>query len=241
MQARRDVASVRLGLAHLEAIAQAPPAVAYMSYQNGLGLLTARTESLIDKMLLTQLDNPAGLEAGLFKLETELLSTSSNAERYAAAAFKRTTDHARVEAQRILGVRIPADLMAQAGAQDSFVGRQVMLLQRATHDQVSALRRVILEGGTPADLEHKIWVIRNRGRLIARNEVWHLAESEIGRWAQLTGSSGFYYLTARDERVRITHAAHNGEFFYWDQPPSEMSEVNCRCRKVPAEAAVAGS
>lgn len=250
IQARRSIAEASLDRARREALAQAPPSIAFMTYQNATARLTERAEMLLERHVLSALPevgsgdqlNIGALDRGLVAFELDMLAASRAMEKNGQAAFRRTTDHARVEAQRILRVKIPQDKESEALAREFFGNRQVNLFQKATRDQVSQLRAALAdyqEGESlRALLTHELWVMRNRDRLIARNEVFKLSEAEIERWSKLTGSLGFFYHTANDEKVRESHWAHEGKFYYWDEAPSQMSEVNCRCRKVPAEAGI---
>jgi hypothetical protein len=250
LQFQRSVSEARLSRARRQAIAQAPPSVAFMSYQNAAAGLTERAALLLERHVTSKLPelgsggalDVGALDRGLADLELDLLAAARAMERNGAAAFRRATDHARVEAQRILNVKIPVDKQGEEVARHLFAERQVQLFQRAARDQVTELRQALADyqdgDSLRKLLEHELWVMRNRDRLIARNEVFKLSELEIERWSRLTGSLGFFYHTAADEKVRETHWAHEGKFFYWDEAPKEMGEVNCRCRKVPAEAGI---
>lgn len=250
LQARRSIAEEQLSRARRQAIVQAPPSVAYMAYQGATSTLVDRAHRLLEHHVVSALPEAgsgdlldfAAVDRGMANLELDLIAAARAMERNGAAAFRRTTDHARVEAQRILDVKIPVDKQGEEFARRLFAERQVQLFQRAARDQVTQLRRALVEyedgDSLRALLEHKMWVVRNRSRLIARNEVFKLSELEIERWSKLTGSLGFFYHTAADEKVRETHWAHEGKFYYWDEAPSQMQEVNCRCRKIPAEAGI---
>lgn len=46
---------------------------------------------------------------------------------------------------------------------------------------------------------------------------------------------GYIYKTMEDDKVRPTHAVHDGKYFTWDNPPSTGhpgTEINCRCQMI---------
>lgn len=49
---------------------------------------------------------------------------------------------------------------------------------------------------------------------------------------------GYQWSTSQDERVRPTHAAKDGSFFRWDNPPPDEGHpgtaIQCRCVAIPA-------
>lgn len=218
LQARRDVMGARVDRAVLEALAPTDPTVAISSYRNALRNLCTRAEGMV--------------AAGGPLLELELLQLAGTVDRFAAAAYKRASEHARVEAGRILRVKIPsnpADIL-----REQFEMRQSALLKRALERQILRLRAVAARGETLTELKQ----LRASVNRIAYNELTQVAYTELGRWSEEAGSLGGYVVVHRDEKLRATHAAIEGQFFFWTSPPAQHSEVGCRCRLVPAEIAL---
>lgn len=239
LRARRDVLTERLTEARLQALAPEDPRVATLSYKNALGNLTDRAEKLISRHVLANMERgPVALEHGLVSLELELTRQAAGIERFASAAFKRATEHSRLQAQRILNVKLPSDPHALEAARQLFVDRQVQLMQAAARRQVVKIRQALATGDSKTELLEKIWVMRNGGNAVARNEVFKLFREELGRYASATGSVGGFVVTHPDDKVRPTHAANHGKFFYWAAPPPEFAEPECRCRMTPAEPAL---
>lgn len=237
IQARHSFLNERISEARLRALTPADPRLALAAYERALAGMAERAEMLIRRHVIGNTGSIGRLEMGLAELEVDLLALATKVDAAAGAAFKRATQHARVEAQSILDVRLPA-LQGRMMAQATFVQQQEALLQAAARRQVAAVREVLLKGGSDADVLHKAWVMRNGAAAIARNEVFKLARAEFGHWASQTGSIGGYVVTHPDERRRETHAANHGKFFLWSAPPPELLEVNCRCKMVPGEQAV---
>jgi hypothetical protein len=245
----RELAAARISRGKREMLAQKPPSQAHAKYDAVMATHTARVEGLINKHVIERLPilgsgdelDVQALQRGLIHLHADMTRLAQSVRRSAGAAFDRATAHAGKEAARILNVNIPYTKDDQERAREAFIERQVRLLQRMADAQVKAIEKAILtypEGTSLRKrIEKQLYVTRNRGKLIARNEVWKLAESEMRRWAELAGSPGGIYHTRRDELVRPTHRAHDGEYYAWGQEPSTLGEPNCRCRMVPVSAA----
>ena len=83
-------------------------------------------------------------------------------------------------------------------------------------------------------ISRRLAIARNRADLIARDQTAKLA-SELDRLRQQqAGIEEYIWRTARDERVRSTHAAQEGKRHRWDTPvPGVVRpgyEINCRCK-----------
>lgn len=202
------------------------PAAAEMLYKESLEGVAARVERELRGL------SGAGFVESQLALESALqegLRAARGIERSARGAFTRVSTAGKQEVSNLLNVRLPAENVADM--RNVFAQRQVQLVQRAVQDQVSALRLAV---GTP-DWEARVGelaYLRNRFRLIASNEVHKLHEAEVERWAERAGEPGGWYLTARDERVRPTHAQHEGKFFLFSERPAVMGEIDCRCRLI---------
>lgn len=85
-------------------------------------------------------------------------------------------------------------------------------------------------------VKERLGVSTSRARLIARDQVQKL-NGELTRERHLSaGVTSYRWLTARDERVRATHAARHGQVFDWSEPPDDGHPghaIGCRCVAVP--------
>lgn len=241
--------TARIGRARREAMVQRPPHAGHAKYNAVMATYEKRVRGLVERHVIGALPvlgsgdglDIGALSRGLETLRQDLDALAHSIRRSAGAAFDRTTQHARLEAQRIMGVVIPRDKDADALAREAFIERQVRLLQKMGQAQTEAIRKAIAtypEGTSLRKrIEHQLWVTKNRTVLIAQNELFKLSEDEVDRWAIEGGAEGFIYCTRRDELVRPTHAVHDGHFFLYIDTPKEMHEVNCRCRRLPVTAA----
>lgn len=80
-------------------------------------------------------------------------------------------------------------------------------------------------------------VTESRAKLIARDQTSKM-NSAFNRVRQSSlGISQYRWQTAGDERVRETHAEHDGKVFRWNDPPSDTGhpgeDINCRCVAIP--------
>lgn len=201
---------------------QSPDALA-RAYQTQLGGVAKRAETILE-----ELQAGLGVQAHLSAAEYELLGLVDALGRPARAAFTRTAQHAKKEVSRILGVRLPAEGIQDL--RDTFAARQVLLVERAVRDQLALLRAAAENPRLLQTRAAELKTLRNRIRQIASNEIHKLHEAEVEHWATLSGSPGFWYLTARDEKVRPTHAQHHAKYFLWVDRPSQMGEPECRCK-----------
>jgi SPP1 gp7 family putative phage head morphogenesis protein len=76
-----------------------------------------------------------------------------------------------------------------------------------------------------------------RAQLIARDQITKMF-SDFNRIRQTSvGIEEYVWSTAKDERVRETHAENEGKTFRWDNPDEETghpgTEINCRCIALP--------
>jgi len=79
---------------------------------------------------------------------------------------------------------------------------------------------------------------RNRAQLITRNLIKQTYTQYADKRYKEAGVKKLEYLTARDDRVRPTHAEADGKVFSVNSPMhraarSLMNEINCRCITVP--------
>jgi SPP1 gp7 family putative phage head morphogenesis protein len=87
------------------------------------------------------------------------------------------------------------------------------------------------------DIEHQMGVTESRAKLIARDQMSKVNSSINEAKQTALGIEKYEWSTSGDERVRESHAAHEGKTFRWDNPPADTGhpgeDVNCRCVAIP--------
>jgi SPP1 gp7 family putative phage head morphogenesis protein len=101
---------------------------------------------------------------------------------------------------------------------------------RSTDDMTSDVYDIMSE---------RLDVTDSRARLIARDQVAKLNGALTQQRQRDIGVEGYIWRTVGDERVRDTHEEVDGQFFTWDNPPSETDDnhpgedYQCRCWAEP--------
>ena len=252
MRGPRAKAQARIDVAKAHQLAPAAPDAAITAYNAALGKYAARVERLVERKVLSRLPEVGSgdpldlvaLQLGLADLELDLVALAPKLARFARAAGARTAAHAEREVARLMRVRINDPRRTKALV-DDFTTRNVALLRKVAFDQVARIKHAIAtyqEGESMrARILHSLWVTRNRGKLIARDQPHKFANEVQRAWCAALGSTEYVYVTRRDEHVRRSHRPHDGKRFRWDQPPASGhpgTEPNCRCAAVPVEALV---
>lgn len=112
----------------------------------------------------------------------------------------------------------------------------------------NAVQRGSLYKDVVADVKHLYDVTDNRAKFIARNEVGNLNAIITKTRQQEAGVECYEWSTSRDERVRESHRAMDGNLYYWlRSTPGEINgrkvypapalhpgmDYNCRCVAIP--------
>jgi SPP1 gp7 family putative phage head morphogenesis protein len=86
-------------------------------------------------------------------------------------------------------------------------------------------------------LEHVGDVTESRAKLIARDQTSKMNGAFNEARQTSLGIEQYEWQTAGDERVRPTHAEHDGKIYSWDNPPTDTGhpgeDINCRCVAIP--------
>lgn len=107
--------------------------------------------------------------------------------------------------------------------------------------EIGAVVRAGFEAGTrheaiARDIEQRLGVARSRAVLIARDQTNKL-NGQLSADRQIdAGVTHYVWSSARDERVRPTHIALEGQVVAWSDPPPEGhpgAPIQCRCVAVP--------
>ena len=250
LQSRRSVDKRRISAAKRAALAPRPPTMAIEQFQSSMRVYASRVEKAVERRVLSRLPvlgsgdplDLAALEQGLAELAVDLHRLAEKLHPRALAAGARVSEHGRREVSRMMQVVVPKDASA-AFAVHNYAENAVIRMKYAGEAQVSQIRSAIAsytEGDSMReDIRQALWVSRNRAAFVARDESYRFHRLTVAEWSTRAGSSHGIYVTARDERVRATHRAHDGKVFPWNSPPSTLMEPGCRCRLLPVEATYA--
>jgi SPP1 gp7 family putative phage head morphogenesis protein len=117
-----------------------------------------------------------------------------------------------------------------------------------TMNQIQQLStQALLSGKTVSDMTSEVYdimaertdVTDSRAKLIARDQVAKLNGQLTQQRQRDIGVEGYIWRTVGDERVRDTHEEVDGQYFSWDNPPSETDDnhpgedYQCRCWAEP--------
>jgi SPP1 gp7 family putative phage head morphogenesis protein len=87
------------------------------------------------------------------------------------------------------------------------------------------------------DIQHIGDVSYSRAKLIARDQTSKTNGAINEARQRDLGIDSYRWITSNDERVRETHAAHEGNIYRWDDPPEDTGhpgfDYNCRCLAAP--------
>lgn len=174
-------------------------------------------------------------------LEADLVQLAASYEHAGRVAARAVALQSRREVERMLDLkRIRGHSAGEQAFIDAFGRHQVDLLRNISVAQVKRIREKSVEGADA--VRHALWVSRNRAQQVAHNETHALGTDVVVYWSQQAGEDEFYWLTARDERVRPGHSVLDGRRFRFDEPPNTGRREghnlpghapHCRCRAVP--------
>jgi len=175
------------------------------------------------------------------------------AEITATQMFK-TLDKHNAQAFRDYSQRMGTALRVELHETHSNIARSI------TNEQVELIKSIPLEAatraqgyayeaaqdGTRADYVAKqimgtTEVTQSRATLIARTEIAKANSAINQSRSQALGLNQYIWSTAKDDRVRESHAALEGNVYSWDSPPEVGDEgafnpgeiYNCRCYATP--------
>jgi SPP1 gp7 family putative phage head morphogenesis protein len=87
------------------------------------------------------------------------------------------------------------------------------------------------------DIEKITGVTESRAKLIARDQTGKMNSAITKARHGELGLTEYTWQTSEDERVRDSHAAHDGQVFRWDDPPADTGhpgeDIQCRCVAIP--------
>lgn len=166
--------------------------------------------------------------------------------RTVGALFDRhatSVDNANRKGLALLGIRPPRD----PGVAAELAKRRqenIDLVINAGRTYAGAVQEIVQDPSTfglrveeiKAKLQERADVSESRAELIARDQTLKLngALTEIRQTA--AGVEEYVWSTSLDERVRVSHAALEGQRFSWSSPPDvghPGQDFQCRCVALP--------
>ncbi|SEO76483.1 phage putative head morphogenesis protein, SPP1 gp7 family [Luteibacter sp. UNC138MFCol5.1] len=105
----------------------------------------------------------------------------------------------------------------------------------------SAVLSGVTQGRRASDLADEIQritdVTESRAKFIARDQTAKMNSAITKARHVELGLTEYTWQTSGDERVRASHAEHDGKVYRWDDPPKETGhpgeDFNCRCVAIP--------
>jgi SPP1 gp7 family putative phage head morphogenesis protein len=128
---------------------------------------------------------------------------------------------------------------------DQFVKENVKLIKtvpkRYFRDVEKLARDSVTQGTRTEDflqaLEERYGVSKFNATRIARDQIGKLNSAVTGERHKALGITHYFWRTNKDERVRESHAAKEGQRFANDDPPSDTGhpgeDIQCRCDREP--------
>ncbi len=232
------------GRALKEHLAPAFPSGAGNAYAAAMSDYSEAVARAVERRVLKGTPGPLAF----FELQQDIDRLAARFSPAGRRAARAVASSGRAEVERMLDVsfrRTPGRVEGERAFVAAFGQRQEQLLNRIGVVQVAKLQELVAAGASTDELRHAVWVSRNRAQMVAHNEAHALSTDVVAYWAQEAGSSRFYWVTSRDERVRHGHAVLDGKLFRWDSPPDTGRREghnlpghppHCRCRALPEEA-----
>lgn len=164
-----------------------------------------------------------------------------SSKRKADQTWRAAADRWGIDIKRVLSTDISAAV--QDKVRENI--KLITSIPAQAAENVGLLAQAALEDGTRAEAVAKRIaaegnIAMNRARVIAKTEISKTGTALTRARAQGVGSEGYIWRTARDGGTRSSHAAMEGRFVRWDQPPTldgmtgHAGEFpNCRCYPEP--------
>lgn len=162
----------------------------------------------------------------------------------AANTYKTNRAAAARQFKAILGLDILGADPNLADLTEAFVADNVGLIKTISSRYFDEIEQLVLRqrrAGVRStaiiqEIQERYDVSRSRAKLIARDQTNKLnGQTTKARQEQL-GIEGYIWRTSKDERVRSEHAAREGNFYRWDDPPEgghPGEPIQCRCTAEP--------
>ncbi len=158
----------------------------------------------------------------------------------------KNADASNAQTKPLIGVEpfTPDDQAAQ-DLVALFVEGNTGLIDSITQVQAEQIGQIVQDNlisgaslaNTAQQIAERTGVAESRAIFLARDQTSKLNAQMSAMRMGRAGISKYEWSTSRDERVRATHAAHEGEIFRFDEPPADTGnpgeDFNCRCVAIP--------
>lgn len=159
---------------------------------------------------------------------------------------RKNRDNTNAQAKSLLGVEpfAPSDQAAQDMV-SLFVEGNTGLITGVSETQAQQIGQIVQDNlisglsaaQTAKEIAERIDVSESRAIFIARDQTAKLnAQMSAMRLGRI-GIASYEWSTSKDERVRASHAAHDGNVYRFDDPPEPTGnpgdDYNCRCVAIP--------
>lgn len=149
--------------------------------------------------------------------------------------------------ERAIGVNL-STVVANENLTDTLVAKtreNVSLITSIPDEYFKKIEVAVFEGTTQGnrasslikEIQHIGKVTKSRAKLIARDQTSKLNSALVQQRQENLGVVEYIWRTAKDDRVRPSHASKNGKVFRWDNPPKDTGhpgeDINCRCVAQP--------
>lgn len=138
---------------------------------------------------------------------------------------------------------VPAELTGDL--RENWIHANTGLIKNVSAKELAQIQQLIRDnaysGRRAKDLEAELDKIFGGSRkniaVIARDQIGKLG-GQLDMLKQTNaGIEGYYWRSARDERVRSSHASREGNYYSWKEPPADGhpgQAIMCRCDAEPA-------
>jgi SPP1 gp7 family putative phage head morphogenesis protein len=195
---------------------------------------------------------PPGIKSQFGAMRSEFGGIDGVAKRLSDFAVQRNLravdDGLRAAIKRSVGVDVSGIF-----AHDMEIRSVMDVARRANIDLITsipeeyfdklelAIQKNFVEGVRYEDLakvvQHVADVTDSRVKVIARDQTSKMNSSFNAVRQQSVGIEKYTWQTSEDERVRESHAEHDGKVFRWDSPPDDTGapgeDILCRCNAIP--------
>jgi SPP1 gp7 family putative phage head morphogenesis protein len=231
-----------------------PSSRSELAYRNDLFSFVHRIAMAFDmkelKSGITDAVSPVTAKDVMTKLKERVSVINADAESIAKRFASKTSDtHKRQmikEFQKHVTFDVTKALKSEGleVVMQSRVSENADLIKSISERHVSRIEKKLNEAlmtGKTVNLIEEIEktsdVSRSQARLIARDQTAKF-NSELNQERQTSiGVEQYVWSTSKDERVRDSHAANEGQTFNWDSPPDETGhpgdDIQCRCVALP--------
>ncbi len=129
-------------------------------------------------------------------------------------------------------------------ASNNWIAQNSRLIKSLSSEQQKAIELIVRNGlmqgvnesAIASDIQKSLSVTKNRATLIASDQVSKANSMLTKIRLQEVGVSDYYWMTKKDNRVRLEHKERDGKIFNFDNPPPDGNPghpIRCRCWAKP--------